>query len=449
MYTRLLSPQDYGAQDILVQLTVFLTFLINLEMYGGVGRFFYDRPSLKDKQRLVSTGLWVTSLFGIVIIISSLLLHDKIYGLFFESSNYQAAFYLTLLWAPISALYTYLMVIMRYEKKPRLYFTLVNIQLLIRILASVICVAVLKMGVTGVIVGHLIGETTSIIMFGIVLRKYFGFYFYVPDLKSILKFSLPLVPAVLIISFQKPLIRYLVANLLSVGDMGYYTVALQLASILGFVQYGLRMSWYPHLFEIVTRPDYGNEVKKIYNFFLGITTLIALLIIFNGRLLLQILTTPAYYPAASVIGFVVLNELLEIIRQISGCGPVVAKKTIYNLYYEFAASLAAVLGFLLLHRYIGIIGLAVAFLAGTSIKFIWSWSLTKRFTKIRFSMIPTYAIVLILALVATVYASITVPHIISIVMSLVALSGYLYLNKNKFASAYLIAMNKISTLKRA
>ncbi|MDD3562953.1 MAG: hypothetical protein PHR32_04675, partial [Candidatus Cloacimonetes bacterium] len=51
LYTRLLSPEDYGAQDILVQVAMFLTFLINLQMYGGVGRHFYDRPSLKDKQR--------------------------------------------------------------------------------------------------------------------------------------------------------------------------------------------------------------------------------------------------------------------------------------------------------------------------------------------------------------------------------------------------------------
>ncbi|MDD3563780.1 MAG: oligosaccharide flippase family protein, partial [Candidatus Cloacimonetes bacterium] len=413
------------------------------------GRHFYDRLSLKDKQRLVSTGLWLTALFGFVVILSSLVLRDRIYHLFFDSTGYQLAFYLSLLWAPISALYTYLIVMMRYEKKPRLYFTLVNVQLVIRILASVICVAVLRMGVTGVIVGHLIGESSSIIMFAIVLRKYFGFYFYIPDMKSIIQFSLPLVPAVLIISFQKPLIRYLVANLLSIKDMGYYTVALQMASILGFVQYGLRMSWGPHLYEIIEKPGYGNEVKKIYNFFLGIVALVALLIMFNGRLLLQVLTTAAYYPAASIIGFVVLNDMLEIIRQISGCGPVIAKKTIYNTYYEFAASLAAVLGFLLLHKYIGIIGLAIAFLAGTMVKFTWSWHLTKRFTEISFSMLPTYSIVLGLALVATVYASITVPHLISIVMSLVALSLYLYINRTKFAKAYIVAINKVSALKRS
>ena len=121
----------------------------------------------------------------------------------------------------------------------------------------------------------------------------------------------------------------------------------------------------------------------------------------------------------------------------------------YITYYELAASLAAVLSFLLLHRYIGIIGLAVAFLAGTLVKFIWSWQLTKRLTEIRFSLLPTYSIVLGLALVATVYASITVPHLISIVMSLVALSLYLYINRTKFAKSYIFAINKVNALKRS
>lgn len=68
LYTRLLTPADYGAQDILVQLSIFLTFLINLEMYAGVGRHFYDRQSLKEKQKLVSTGLWLTVLIGILVL---------------------------------------------------------------------------------------------------------------------------------------------------------------------------------------------------------------------------------------------------------------------------------------------------------------------------------------------------------------------------------------------
>lgn len=443
LYTRLLTPADYGAQDILVQLSIFLTFLINLEMYAGVGRHFYDRDTLKEKQKLVSTGLWLTVFIGVIVLALGMVFHKQVYAMFFRDDSYLAAYYLAIAWAPISALYTYFVVMMRYEQKPKLYFALVNTQLLIRIGASIICVAGLKMGVKGVIVGHIVGESSAIFMFLVVLRKYIRPIFHLPDLKDVLKFSLPLVPAVLIISFQKPLIRYLVANLLTIEDMGFYTVALQMATILSFVQSGLMMSWQPHLYEMITKPNYESEVKRIYDFFLGIAALVALFIIFNGRLLLKLLTTPAYYPAATILGFVTLNSMLEIVRQISGCGPLVVKKTIYNTYYELVASVAVVLAFVLLHKVVGIVGLAIAFLLGTLVKFIWSWQLTKRFTKINFSMLPTYLLVAIIFAVSVFLAFVRIPYSLGIIVSLLLLALYVYRQRRNLQKMYLEIRHRI------
>ena len=76
LYTRLLSQSDYGAQDILVQLAIFLTFMINLEMYSGVGRYFYERINIVDKKKLISTGLWLTIVFSLIVISLALLFND-------------------------------------------------------------------------------------------------------------------------------------------------------------------------------------------------------------------------------------------------------------------------------------------------------------------------------------------------------------------------------------
>lgn len=444
MYTRLLSPADYGAQDILVQLAVFFTFLINLEIYQGTCRHFYDRPTIEAKKKLISTGLWLTAFMGLIVMSLGLIFHTNLYAMFFDGGDYWLAFYLMLIWAPISAFYTYLGVVMRYEKKPRLYFIITNVQLVIRISASIVCVAFLKMGVAGVLLGHIIGELSGMIMLGIVLWKYFSLSFSVPDMSQILKFSLPLVPAVLLISFQKPLIRYLVANLLDISAMGFYTVAAQLASILGFVHSGLRLSWHPHLFEMATKEGFEQEVKRIFHFFVGITAFVATLIILNGRLLVNILTTDKYLAAIPLIGFVVITEMLEIIRQISGCGPVLVKKTIYNTYYEIAASAAILIAFLTLYKVIGITGLAVAFMFGALVKFLFSWILTKKMTEINFSMKSTYFVLGLLLTLSVFTALIKIPYIISIILSLLLVGYYLYRQKDgmhkvlKFAHSRMI-----------
>ncbi len=446
LYTRVLTPEDYGAQDVLIQLAIFLSFLINLELYSGVGRYFYDKKDIIERKKLVSTGLWITILIGIIIVSVAFFFNNVIYKLFFETPKHKTAFYLTILWAPISALYAYFTVIMRFEQKPKLYFALSNIQLLIRILSTILFVLVFRLGVTGVILGHIVGELSAVLMLGYFLREYFGFYFDKIDLKSILSFSLPMVPSVLIIAIQKPLIRYLTVNYLSIVDLGYYTIALQIGSILSFVQFGLKASWEPFLYEMIQKNDYEIEVKRIYNLFISITSLVCLLIILNGKLLLKLLTTPAYLPAASLIGFVTVTSMLEIIRQISGCGPIVVKKTQYITYIELVASLASVLFFVALHRYIGIIGLAVAFLGGILVKFIWSWVLTKKFTDINLDILPTIIILSLLIIVSIIYAVLDIPFIISIIFSIIALVVYGYFNKGSIFKGYKLINNRVTQL---
>ena len=443
LYTRLLSPEDYGAQDILVQIAIFMSFLISIEIYAGVGRYYYERKDMMDKQLLISTGLWITVLNGIVVMLLAGFLNKMLYGLFFDSSKYSLAFYLTLLWAPISAIYTYFLVIMRYEQKPKLYFTLVNIQLVIRILATVLCVAVLRFGVLGVIIGHIFGELTAALMFIVVLKKYIIFKISIRDIKDVARFSLPLVPAVIAISVEKPLIRFLVAKYLSVTDMGYFSIALQIAAILSFVQSGLMMSWQPHLFELITKQNYQHEINKIYSLFLGVAGLVSLLIILNGRLLLILLTTPDYLPAAAIIGFVVVKSFLEILRQISGCGPVVAKKTQYNMYYEIVATSLTITLFVVFHKPFGIVGLALAFLGGSLLKFIWSWALTRKLTEIKIPIGSTVIVILIAFFAAVLTALLPLNPIASILISLMLVIAFLLMNRNKLGKLKMVLSNKM------
>ncbi len=446
LYTRVLSPEDYGAQDVLVQLTIFLTFLINLDLYSGVGRYFYEKKDIIEKKKLISTGLWLTVIFSFIIVILAFIFNDFLYNLFFETQKYKNAFILIILWAPISALFSYFSAIMNYQQKPKLFFILSNIQLLIRISATILFVLVFRFGVMGVILGHIVGESSAVLMFGFFLRKYFGFYFDKIDLKSILFFSLPMTPAVLFLSFKNILIRYLTLNYLSIVDLGYYSVALQISSILGFVQYGLNYSWRPYLYSIIEKSDYEIEVRRIYNLFLGITSLVCLLIIFNGRLLLKILTTPVYFPAISIIGFVTITSMLEIIRQISGCGPVVVKKTKYVTYIEIIASIATIMFFIFIHKYIGLIGLAVSFLGGTFIKYIWGWLLTKKFTSIRIDILTTIIILSILIFISIIYIKLDISTVMSIILSLFAVGVYGYFFKNILYKIYQLVNKRIAKL---
>ena len=40
IYVRVLSKYDYGIAELILSIVAFVTYLINLEFYGAVGRFY-------------------------------------------------------------------------------------------------------------------------------------------------------------------------------------------------------------------------------------------------------------------------------------------------------------------------------------------------------------------------------------------------------------------------
>ena len=67
VYVRVLSQSDYGIAELILSTVGFLTYVINLEFYGAVGRFFFDRESLRGRQKLISTGLYLTLASALVV----------------------------------------------------------------------------------------------------------------------------------------------------------------------------------------------------------------------------------------------------------------------------------------------------------------------------------------------------------------------------------------------
>ena len=96
-------------------------FACNLEFYTAIGRFFYERKTLLEKRKLISTGLFLTLLFTIIVIFLAGIFKDDVIRYYLDDGEYSKEYTASLVWLFFSAVYTYLGVIPRYDKKPKLY----------------------------------------------------------------------------------------------------------------------------------------------------------------------------------------------------------------------------------------------------------------------------------------------------------------------------------------
>ena len=107
-------------------------FACNLEIYTAIGNFFYKKDNLKEKQILVSSGLFLTIFFSIIVILLLILNEKLVLNYFFNSLKYHYEFKISLIWLFIAAIGTYLGVIPRYTNQQKTFVLISAISLLIR-----------------------------------------------------------------------------------------------------------------------------------------------------------------------------------------------------------------------------------------------------------------------------------------------------------------------------
>ena len=62
IYTRYLSPEDYGVLEMITALYVLLNLTLPLEIKQAVARFIPEQNNIEDKARIASTAYWFTFL---------------------------------------------------------------------------------------------------------------------------------------------------------------------------------------------------------------------------------------------------------------------------------------------------------------------------------------------------------------------------------------------------
>lgn len=398
IYTRVFNPDDFGLVEMYRSAGMFIIFFISMEIYTAVGRYFYEYESDKERNVLISTGLWfnvISSIFFVTIII---ILKDFISAKLLNVENVGFTYYVVVLWLPLNAIYSYFTVMMRFEKKPKVFLMINLFQVIIRLFTIILLVVVIKIGICGIFWGNIAGEIFGIIVISIYLKKYLSFSFDRRVLSKLLLFSLPLLPGLLILGFQKPWANYIVQQNLSYSDLGLYSLGLRVVSVFTIISYGFKMAWRPYLYEQVAHGDFSRDTKKIFNFFLVGLWLASIIISLFAREIIELISTKEYISAYMVVGFLSINALLNILMQIIGIGPEIKKKT-YWITITGVIRVCVIIGSLsFLLKHLGLVGIPIALMFGSLFAFIISWSLTEKMLSINF---PKYTIIASILLLVT------------------------------------------------
>ncbi|HET8872798.1 MAG TPA: oligosaccharide flippase family protein [Gaiellaceae bacterium] len=370
VYTRYLSPSDYGLIETLIALSAVLTVLLAAGVKSAFFRFYFDEPQGPGQRRVIRTSFWFTMASATAGLVAGLVLAAPISDLLFDTSSHanlvRAAF--VGLWASIN--YEQMTSLFRVEQRSGAYLIATLINLGLTVGATLVLVAVLEKGPIGVIVGNFTG--TLLVYFGLLIyrREQLGVELDRSLLREMNRFGMPLVPSALFLWVLNFSDRFFLVKLAGPREVGLYSIGVRMASAIILLLAAFRTAWPAFAYSIQD----DSEAKRAYSFVLTyivlITSWMALGLGVLAPWLVRLLTTEQFYSAERVVAPLAFAAAAfgAYIVVVIGIGR--ARKTRSNwLITGAAAVLNVILNLLLIPPY-GMIGAAVATIGAYAVLFL-------------------------------------------------------------------------------
>lgn len=218
------------------------------------------------------------------------------------------------------------------------------------------------------------------------------------EIIPLLKYSFPLMPVLFISQINTALPKLIIAGYLDYFQVGIYTSAYSIVSIISIVQSGINIFWAPFVFKnYVKHPNYLSSGHTLITFVMTIFGLIVLL--FQDAIYLFI--GSAYQASQQFFALLLFSPICYTISETTGIGINISKKTYLNfIVYGVTIVITFALCFLLIPM-LGLHGAAIAVAGAAFSMLIVKTIIGEKFYKIIVSPIKSsFAPVLFLIVVA-------------------------------------------------
>jgi O-antigen/teichoic acid export membrane protein len=369
IYTRVLSPADYGALELIALLATIVSLTVAFEVSQGLARYYTVDGDSNRRRAYASTALWFTLLCYTVFVALALSASAFLARWLFGSNGFESIFRIGVIYIWTHGLFTLIQNQFRWDLQA-VQFAITSILMIVVTAGVAIWLAArLCWGLEGVLVGQCVGCLVAATYGLVKLRSTYVFELDTTRLREMLGFSLPLVPSGVAVWISTYIDRVMINHYLEIDAVGVYSIGLRVAGIAALATVGLRGALTPWIYTHYLEKDAPQQLAAVFLAFLVAALSLNLLLSLLADSLLVVFTTPQYYRSASIVPILVPAVLLSQMY-VFAPGLSIAKKTHMILSINACGALLNVLMNALFIPWIGIQGAALATLCGSGVVFL-------------------------------------------------------------------------------
>jgi O-antigen/teichoic acid export membrane protein len=309
LYTRHVSPKSYGAAEALFTAVILSSIVLRLGVGEAFIRYYYDDEDPARRKRLAGTAtatvLWTTTIAALVALafsdqLSKLLLN-------FEDATLMNAAVLGL-WAFTNLEMAYAQ--LRVDERKRVFLCASGANTLLTIAFTIALVVVGGEEARGLLLGNFGATALIVLALWWVLRDRFSLRVRHAELRAMLHFGLPTVPADASVYALQVADRFYLFRSYSHAAAGLYAIAIKLATVVFVAVRGFQYAWPPLAYSIESDDEAARLYSLVTTYYALATGIVVCGVALLARWLVRLLAAERYFGAYRALPWLALGWAL-------------------------------------------------------------------------------------------------------------------------------------------
>jgi O-antigen/teichoic acid export membrane protein len=360
VYTRYLSPTDYGIIAMLLTVEAVTKVVFRWGVDTAFMRMYYDATDQAGRQRLASTIFFFLLAVNGALLAAAVVLSPWLSTMLFGTTHEGLLVALVLINTFIANFYFIPFQVMRIDERSRQFVALVFGRSASTLVVRLLLVIAAGMGVTGVVVADIVVT----VVFTAVMARWFAPLirpvFSRPLAREALAFGLPRIPHAVAQQVIGLADRYFLNAFATLREVGLYSIGASFGLALKLFLSAFEYAWTPFFLGVMREPDAKQIYSTVSTYVLAILVFLVAALCAAAADLVALTTTAEFHGAAAVTPWIALGVMCQGIYLVGSIGLIITRRTTrYPIATGVAAAVSVTANAWLIPRY-GLIGAAWA-----------------------------------------------------------------------------------------
>lgn len=377
VFTRTLSPEQYGVLALVVVTLTFAANLFSFGLFASILRFYPDAGDEERRRVVVGTILWFLSVVALLLVLGLVPVREFLAQVLLGRDEWSRLVLLLLGAIYFQVVGDAAFSLLRSREEAGRFGLMKALRTLLYAGVALVAVVQLDRGVEGIVEARVLSNA-SVWLLLVPSLLWRNRSFSIGVLGETLDYGLPIVPHRLAQWTMSLADRYLLRWLASTRAVGLYTLGAQLTQPLTFLASAFQTAFGPYVFKIFREDDAPEFFARVAKAVVVVLGTVAVTVGIWTDELVALVGTRRYAEAGVVVPALLLGAMFGTLYTQMAIGIPIAKKTGAFAMVSGTGAVVNVLGNLVLIPPLGMEGAAAATVVSSAVLWIGGYRVSQR-----------------------------------------------------------------------